>query len=459
LKQNYFTIWKKWLWNLLFTIMVISLAVLSFHYHIVSDWTQSKKNSLSPATMEMLDTIDTPVLIHSYTAKSSIKSQIQQLIKPYQYYNPNIKLEFINPALDPELIRKLGIQVDGELVIHLSGKTEHLTEISEEKLSNTILKLSRQSLKIVHFIIGHGERSFQRKANFDLSSLSSILLRQGFTIKESTILELPEIIQSNDMIVLAGPQSDLFSGEINILIELLEQGVNFLWLADPLTKKDKSDNYYGLNPLAEYLEVEFSDGVIVDPQTQTLKLNRPDFAVISEYISKHPITAVLQQSTLFPQAISIDNIEGSDSFKFEPFLLTSGQAWLETSKITGVVNYDPNEDSPGPLLLAASLERELSKEEASEDIVYHQRIVVIGDGDFISNRYLANGGNMALGVNIFNWLSEEDQLISISPRFYPDQRIKLSNTQLIILAIGFFIILPVLFLAIGLVIRFKRKHY
>jgi len=261
------------------------------------------------------------------------------------------------------------------------------------------------------------------------------------------------------MIVLAGPQSDLFSGEINILIELLEQGVNFLWLADPLTKKDKSDNYYGLNPLAEYLEVEFSDGVIVDPQTQTLKLNRPDFAVISEYISKHPITAVLQQSTLFPQAISIDNIEGSDSFKFEPFLLTSGQAWLETSKITGVVNYDPNEDSPGPLLLAASLERELSKEEASEDIVYHQRIVVIGDGDFISNRYLANGGNMALGVNIFNWLSEEDQLISISPRFYPDQRIKLSNTQLIILAIGFFIILPVLFLAIGLVIRFKRKHY
>jgi len=200
---------------------------------VVYDWTSNKKNSLSPATIAMLETIKVPVLISSYTAKDSIKNQINNLIKPYQYHNKNIQLEFIDPALQPELIRKLGIQVDGELVIRLSGKTEHLTEISEEKLSNTILKLSRQSLKIVYFIIGHGERNIRHKANFDLSSLSSILLKQGFTLKQATILQLPEIIQFNDMIVLAGSQSQLLDGEIDILIELLEQGINFLWLADP----------------------------------------------------------------------------------------------------------------------------------------------------------------------------------------------------------------------------------
>jgi len=197
LKQNYFTIWKKWLWNLLFTIMVISLAVLSFHYHIVSDWTQSKKNSLSPATMEMLDTIDTPVLIHSYTAKNSIKSQIQQLIKPYQYYNPNIKLEFINPALDPELIRKLGIQVDGELVIHLSGKTEHLTEISEEKLSNTILKLS-----LLSFLV-RGSASHKKFTPCSNNSINMLIspLNKSLCGPARTIISFDCMISGNSKIV------------------------------------------------------------------------------------------------------------------------------------------------------------------------------------------------------------------------------------------------------------------
>jgi ABC-type uncharacterized transport system involved in gliding motility auxiliary subunit len=458
LQQPNFTTGKKWLLSLLISVLVILLGLFNFHYHLVSDWTFNQKNSLSPATIEMLETISVPVLISSYTAKDSIKSQIKKLIKPYQYFNSQIQLEFIDPALHPELIRELGIQVDGELVIRLADKIEHLIEISEEKLSNAILKLSRQSLKTVYFISGHGERSFQKNANFDLSTISTILLRQGFTIKESTILDLPDLIKSTDLLVLAGPQSQLFSGEVDILIELLEQGLNFFWLLDPAAKEYENENLYGLNPLAEYFEIEFADGVIVDPQTQSLKLNRPDFAIISDYISQHPISSRLQQSTLFPQALSIDPLVENTNFKFEAFLLTSGQSWLETSTIKTVVKYDQNEDIAGPLILAISLERELTKEIDNEDRIQQQRIVVIGDGDFISNRYLANGGNMGLGLNIFNWLSEEDQLISISPRFYPDQRIKLSNTQLLILAISFFIILPILFLVTSFFIRFKRKQ-
>jgi len=457
LKQSNLIRWKKWSLSLLISILVILLGMFNFHYHLLSDWTDNNKNSLSPASIEMIETIDVPVLISSYTAKDSIKSQIQKLIKPYQYFNSQIQLEFIDPAVQPELIRKLGIQVDGELVIRLADRIEHLTEISEEKLSNAILKLSRQSLKTVYFISGHGERSFKNKANFDLSSISAILQRQGFIIKESLILDLPAIVKSNDLFVLAGPQSQLFSGEVDIIIELLEQGLNFFWLLDPREKNHQNENIYGLEPLAEYFEIEFADGVIVDPQTQSLKLNRPDFAIISDYISQHPISSRLKQTTLFPQALSIDPLVENTHFKFEPFLLSSGQSWLETSKMQTVVKYDQNEDIAGPLILAISLERELTKEIDNEDKIQQQRIVVIGDGDFISNRYLANGGNMNLGLNIFNWLSEDDQLISISPHFYPDHHIRFSTTQLLLLAISFFIILPLLFLVTGFIIRFKRK--
>ncbi len=464
--HNYSSIWKKHLLNVVISLLIILSGIQSYRYNFVFDWTYNKKNSLSPATIAMLKTIKTPVTINSYTANNSIKSQIQQLIKPYQYNNSQIQLSFIDPAQQPEAVRQLGIQVDGELVIRVAERTEHLTEINEEKISNTLVKLSRQSLKTVYFISGHGERSFIRKANFDLSSLSDILIRQGFTIKQGNVLDLSKLVRSNDIVVLAGPTSRFFEGEVAVLIELLDQGINFLWLVDPPAWDYTHDDLYGLEVLAEYFGIEFSDGIVVDPQTQSLKLERPDFAIISDYISQHPISSRIKQTTLFPQASAIDPLAENNDYKFEAFLLSSEQSWLETGVIKGTVRYDQDRDIAGPLILAATLQRNVERETSTsgefdddDDSLYQQRVVVVGDGDFISNRYLANGGNMALGVNIFNWLSEDEQLISIAPRFYPDQLIELSQTQLVILGLGFFIAFPILFLLTGLFIIYKRKRY
>ncbi len=411
----------------------------------------------------MLKTIKLPIAIRSYTANNSIKSQIQTLIKPYQYHHSQIQLSFIDPAKQPEAVRKLGIQVDGELVISLADRTEHLTEISEEKLSNALVKLSRQSLKTVYFISGHGERSYLRKANFDLSSLATILTKQGFIIKEANVLDLSKQIKSKDMLVLAGPTSQFFEGEVDVVIDLLDKGSNFLWLVDPQVENSTNEDLYGLEVLAEFFGIEFADGIIVDPQTQSLKLERPDFAIISDYIASHPISSKLQQTSLFPQALAIDPLAENNDYKFTPFLLSSEQTWLESSAMQGTVRYDEDTDIAGPLILGVTLQRNIEKEiskeseEDDKDRFYQQRIVVVGDGDFISNRYLANGGNMALGINIFNWLSEDEQLLSIAAKFYADQRIELSQTQLLSLGFGFFIALPVLFLVIGWFIRYKRR--
>jgi hypothetical protein len=457
-------LFKKWLATLAISFVIIILAMLSFKFNLIFDWTNNSKNSLSQASVSMLELVKTPVLIQSYTIKTDLQDQIKKLIKPYQYHNSNIQLEFIDPALDPETIRKLGIQVEGELVIKFMNKTEHLTEISEQQISNTLLKLSKQSLRNVYFIVGHGERSSQSKANFDLSSLANILKQQGYTIKERDILSLETLVRQEDIIVLAGPQSQVFDGEVDILINLLEQGTNFLWLADPLTNHSKkqanslnssSQDFNSLDAIAEYLGFEFSHGIIVDPATQQLKLKRPDFAIISEYMARHPIGAKLTQTTLFPQALAIELLTETNDFKLEPFLMTSADSWLETSPLEGTISYSNDWDSPGPLILGVTLQRELEANE--DDEIQQQRIVIVGDGDFISNRYLANGGNTSLGLNIFNWLSAEEQLLAIAPKFYDNQEISLSKTQLIFLGIFFFICLPLLLLFVGFFIHNRRK--
>jgi ABC-type uncharacterized transport system involved in gliding motility auxiliary subunit len=60
------------------------------------------------------------------------------------------------------------------------------------------------------------------------------------------------------------------------------------------------------------------------------------------------------------------------------------------------------------------------------------RVVVVGDSDFLSNQP-AGGigfeGNRDLGLNIANWLAQQENLIAIRPKAPSDRRITLTPDQ------------------------------
>ena len=43
-------------------------------------------------------------------------------------------------------------------------------------------------------------------------------------------------------------------------------------------------------------------------------------------------------------------------------------------------------------------------------------LAIVGDGDFLSNAYLGNAGNLELGLRLLRWLSREDRMLKIPPR-------------------------------------------
>ena len=73
--------------------------------------------------------------------------------------------------------------------------------------------------------------------------------------------------------------------------------------------------------------------------------------------------------------------------------------------------------------IAAAFERTLGDKQ--------QRVVVVGNGSFLSNSYLGNGGNLQLGVAIVNWLASEDDLVAIDPRPASDSRIEIDQLTLV----------------------------
>ncbi|WP_455218855.1 GldG family protein, partial [Kaarinaea lacus] len=299
---------------------------------------------------------------------------------------------------------------------------------------------------------GHGERKPEGIANHDMGDWGKQLQAKGIKIRSLNLADTPVVPRNTAALVIASPQLDYLPGEIKAIQQYIEEGGNLLWLVEP-------DRIYQLQAIAELLDLEFLHGIIVDPNTQLLGINDPRFAIVSQY-SQHPLTGDFTAVTIFPQARGI-KINPTDKWQHSVILQTTPRSWSETGELAGQIEFNKDSDIPGPLMIGVAITREIdtSLTDAAQDPEARkkQRIVVIGDGDFLSNTYLGNGGNFKLGLNIANWLAHDDRFIAIPARSSPDLDIALTSTAKAILAFGFLILLPLLLGATGTLIWLKRR--
>jgi len=85
------------------------------------------------------------------------------------------------------------------------------------------------------------------------------------------------------------------------------------------------------------------------------------------------------------------------------------------------------------------------------------RIAVIGDSDFVANRYYSLSGNGNFYLNTVNWLTEESDLISIQPKTQSPRTIQLSPSQGRLIFFVTVIVLPLLVLLLGVSVWVRRR--
>jgi ABC-type uncharacterized transport system involved in gliding motility auxiliary subunit len=134
-----------------------------------------------------------------------------------------------------------------------------------------------------------------------------------------------------------------------------------------------------------------------------------------------------------------------------PLLRSNAESWSESDDID-TASFDPKAgDTPGPLDLGIALTR--PRRGGGE-----QRVVVIGDGDFLSNTYIDNGGNLELGLKLINWLSGDDSFIDLQRQPDLDVDVQLSLPLLIGYGVTFLLALPVLLVGSGALVWWRRKR-
>ena len=438
--------------NLLAALLILTMlglaAWLSTQYNWQGDWTQARRNTLSPATINLLKTLDQPLAFTDYAGpQSGLQDSVRSFVEGYRRVKPDTTLSFVDPDSDPQATRDQGITAVGELVVTYAGRSEKLTQIDEYQVSNAIQRLARSSEHYVAFLAGDGERDPLGQHNFDLGTFGKQLTDKGFKLVNLNLGAMPTVPDNTSLLVVAGPQVDLMPGMVARVQDYVRRGGNLLWLGDP-------GPLHGLAPLAQDLGVSFGKGTILDMDSQLFGISDPSMVLVPRYASASPITTDFQVATIYPTATDV-TADKDSGWTAQPFLLTAERSWLETGLLSGEVKYDAARgDRVGPLTLGLSLTRELKGKDGTRE----QRVVVTGDGDFLSNQYLGNLGNLALGLNLMNWLVHDDRYLNIDAPPARDVTLDLSNLTQFAIGVGFLFLLPVLLLAAGFLIRLRRRR-
>jgi len=440
-----------WLFALALLAGAGAVGYLTTRHDYVADWTYGGRASLSPESRAVLDTLHGPVEIVSYAnPQGDLRNTVAGFVQRYQRAKPDLSLRFVDPQQDPAAMRELGITVDGALILHYQGRQQRLDELNERSLTNALERLARGGERIVAFVSGDGERRPDGKGNADLGVFMAQLEGRGMRAVPLNFAQATSVPQHTDLVVLASPELALPDGAVKALSDYVTNGGNLLWLTEPT-----NDDLH-LDPLAQTLGVRVLPGVLVDGQGAALGLKDPRMLALGDY-PQHPITRGFTLTTLFPQVSALALAARTD-WQVVPFLRSSAQSWTEFKPIDNAqissIAYDASAgELKGPLDFGFALNRLSPSPDKAE-----QRVVVIGDGDFLSNTYLGNGGNRALGERIFDWLLGDDALVNLPPRGAPDRVLQINQAQLSAVSLGFLVVLPLLLLGLGGWITWRRRR-
>ena len=450
---------------ILFLVLVVLIGFLTREYHVSRDITQSNRNILTEGSINVLKQMKGEVNVTVFASEDNTahgenyRKGVRDFISRFQRTKPDIRVTFISPAEQPKKAQDAGIKAEGELVVEYQKRSEHLLPpYAEQEMTNLLVRLSRSHQKPIMFLDGHGERNLIGVKNNDLGGFGEQLQKKGFQLANPDLSKVADVPMTGAMLVIASPQVNISDLEMQKIKRYLDNGGNLLWLLD-------DNDLHGLGEIAKYVGLDVADGMVIDSSSTQYGVD-PKFAFASQY-GDHAITKNFMLRTLFPEARKI-SAQGTDDngWQVTNLIDVAPNGWLETNKKeledkAAKAVFD-EKDLKGPINIAVAMERKYGKK--------GQRVVVVGNANFLSNTHVTSESNLDLGLNMVNWLAGDDNLITIQPKPLKDMNVTIPQQgwghmwALIVfmpifgVSFGLFqVLIPLALLVAGVMLWWKRR--
>jgi ABC-type uncharacterized transport system involved in gliding motility auxiliary subunit len=461
--------------------ILVAVNYLSFRQSKRWDLTENRQFSLSEQTTKLLGGLTTPVKFLVFD-KAEQFDRFRARLTEYQYQSPQVQTEYVDVEKNPVRTRQYEVDTYGTVIVEYMGRTERLTTDTEQDLTNALIKVINPAKKKVYFLGGHGEKDTASSDNrVGYSAIADALKRDNYEFASLVLAQTNEVPADANIVVIAGPRTDLLEQEIQPLRDHLGRAKALLVLLDPpdnLAAPVPMPQITGL--LAEW-GIEATPTVIVDVSGQTRVATIP---VSGPPYPTHPITEGFQLVTMFPMARAIvPTAQATDGRAAQPFLQTSPRSWAET---TFTQLEDPNAlkpeteqgDRTGPVTIGVAVNVAAPAQPGSDSSAgdaakpagdtakpdepaskAETRVAAIGDSDFASNGYLGVEGNRDLFMNSLSWLAQQENLIAIRPREAADRRLTIAPGQMTILMLLSLVLVPAGVLGLGLFTWWRRRSH
>ena len=445
--------------------IVVAANAISLRHSVRWDFTENKRNSVSPQTIQVLRTLKAPVsAIAFFRSDTPGKKTAEDLLTQYATYSRGKftwRLEDTDRA--PALARQYGVESYGTVVLEGGPagqiRTEKVQDAEEEKLTNAIVKITRAGKRVVYVLKGHGEREIGSTDRAGFSQAKEQMEKANYEVKDLFLARDPKIPEDAAIVMVPSPKTDLFPQELAALDGYIAKAGKVFFMTAPFQAETT------MKYLTKYGIVVDEDVVIeLNPIGQLFGVG-PLVPVVGQY-DPHPITKDMGGvMTLFPLTRSVAPAKAlPKGVQASPLAQTSRQSWGESDKNvfqTGKATPDPGEKT-GPLAVAMVATVDAQPDPKAEGDAAKKppkaRIVVVGTADFASNQFLGAQGNRDFFLNIVSWLAEEEDLISIRAKDPKQNPVVLTSGQSRLVLGLPILVLPGAVLICGIAVIMQRRR-
>jgi len=434
--------------TLYLVVIIAVLAAANFlanRYDKSLDATANKRFSLSDQTVKVVKGLKNDVHITYFDDQTRFPSA-RNLLDRYANLSSKISVNYIDPVKKPQQARAAGFSRDSNIVVDSGQRKEPAKALTEEEVTGALIRSLKTQTRNVYFLSAGGEYSTEETGPTGFSRLKDLLTRDNYKSQVLTAKgnapEAGKAINLNEkqppaaastfeipkdctVLVVGGPQLAYTPAVVDAIKKYVDGGGRVLFMLDDPLRVSRDSQTQDSPELIKMLSdwgVTPQKNLVLDLSGigQSLFGTGPEVPVIFQYESQTIVRPMQRLPTAFPLARSLDVKSGGSATVDKMFGTTEDSIAIDEIGANGAI--DPKKGKKGPFTLAAA---------GTITGANKGRFVVFGTARWAENNLMNSNalGNRDLFVNSVNWLSSDEDLISIRPKETENQPLNITGQR------------------------------
>ncbi|MBZ5635258.1 MAG: GldG family protein [Acidobacteriia bacterium] len=437
-----------------YTVIIVAiLGVLNFlaqRYNKSFDATANKKYTLSDQTAKVVKNMKGDLTI-TYWDRPNGFPNAEDLFNRYKGLSPKVTVEYQDVDKKRTEAIAAGVKSVPTILVKVGNKTETAKSLTEEEVSGAMVRALKGGDRTACFISGFGEGSTtDTTAGEGLGNAKDLTEKNNYKTQVVPLIPKAEIPTDCTILIVAGPKRNYLQPAVDAIKNYVENGGRALIMLDPPLKfKTEIDDNDGLVAVLDSWGVKMHKDLVLDLSGvgQLFGLG-PEFPIVTKYEDHAIVREMKDLPTGFPITRSLEVAKGDKTMVSALFSTTEDAVATDDLKNPQV---NVKSAKRGPWTLGAAGTYTTGKENGNG------RFVVVGTSRWIGNGFLSFNGNRDLYLNMLNWLSSDEDLISIRPKDPEDRRLNMNPRQATMLFYGSVVVIPLAIIFAGVGVWWKRR--